>query len=447
MAATFDSSAEGSLPLSERLDQPKQLHLPPAPSFEVLNRTLNRVIERYDLPASVSASKALDYLERFLKKVLTQDWAKTPLSFVTQVATFAFSKEFREVSRFQPVRLFLIAEIRASTRAAFLNPMVRVYIDSFEPGSEHSSQLADALQSVKARIGMKWQDLLAAVPEFFRPTQVVGHVADLMIKMDSPWHELRALGLRQPHAPGLMDYVHEAFVDLSKADLTSVPAIERMLGWLKPDGQALRRVGAGATITALLWPWKDKQPSSEVSMLLIDRLTEFYGHPKASRDAAWNEVDPALERVFMRWLMKADFRFLFRVLREVEPSHMFPDREAFWRSLLEAGAVDELWVAFKPEGYRAALAKLPMDMRQSGRRFGLQTGEKDKSLLLMRIGNKIVVEGTHNFKVHFFDAAAKTAPKLYQPKYDVSEIRYLPNLDSFAHLGDWQTKARLRLAR
>lgn len=439
-------TADG-MPLSRRLELPYQVHTLALPDFRALTRTLDRVIERYDQPPSTPLSGAKDYLEKFLEKLTSGNWRRTPLSFVTQAASFAFAQESRDVARYEQVRTFLIDEIRASTRESFLSAMVHVYVGSFEPGAAHTRQLARALQEAREQVGLRWRNLLDSVPDVFDAGKVVPHLASLMQQMEDPWHGLRALGLRQPHAPGLMDYVHLEFVKAAQRALTNLPAVQRMVNWLKPPGQSPRRVGAAVAIDALLSPWRERPPPAEVSTLLTDRLTEFYGHPKAGRDAVWNEVDPGLERIFMRWLMHADFRFLFRILREVEPSHMFPDREAFWRVELEAGRVDELWVAFKPEGYRVALERHPAGHNREWLRFGMQAGENDKSLLLMRIGNKIVVDGTHNFKVHIFDASSSQAPRLYQSEYDVRDIRRRVNMDSFAHLGDWQSKTRRRLAQ
>ena len=171
----------------------------------------------------------------------------------------------------------------------------------------------------------------------------------------------------------------------------------------------------------------------------------MYGHPKVNRNAVWNLVNSELEQIVLRWLMGADIRFLFRVLDEVERGHMWRDREDFWWLLYETGRIDEVWIAFNDEGYRAAIQKLPPEARQSARRFGHQCGERDKSLLIMRIGSKIVVEGTFNFKVHIFNADNRLAPKLYQPKYDVAEIRSLGGALSKPHLGDWQSWVRRNL--
>lgn len=437
-----DGMGNTTVSLSNLLANLAPLRLPPSPNFENIERTIRRVLDRSDVPTIDPDRSPADILYKLLDHIRNNNWRNIPLSFVIQSAGYAFSSDFRDNSVFEPIRSFLLKELDASTRSGFINPMVRVYMEGFDPAAGQIIDLAASLQRNRERIGLRWQDLISNIPDLFDPRSVSATIAERMDAMDDPWHGLRAIGLRQPHAPGLMDFAHLAFIRRIAPRLNQKQEIERLLGWLRPDGQTLRQVGAGAAINALLALWRQQSPSRDISSLLTDRLTEFYGHPKVHRHPAWNEVDPELETMFLRWLMRADFRFLFRILDEVERGHMWSDREYFWETMLEQGLVDELWVAFNEEGYHVAQEKLPANTRETALRFGRQTGEKDKSLLLMRIGKKIVVEGTYNFKLHIFDADASGVPELYKPQYDVARIRRSRSLDSFAHLGDWQTRAR-----
>lgn len=431
--------------LSDRLARNRPLSVPIWPRLDRLLGMLDTVSEKYDDPKGAKAMNAQVHLELMHNKVTSGNWDNTPLGFVTQAASHAFDEGFREDGRYTTVRNFLYAEIRATGREAFLNPMARIYMDSFVPRAAHTQMLGTLLSAARSRLGQKWQRMLSEIPTFFHPNTVVDDIARRMVAMPEPWEGLRALGLMNPHAPGLMDAVHLAYINQIRPELVTVDGIERFLRWIKPKGQSQRRVGAGQAITSLIWPWLATVPPPHIRDLLASRITDLYGHPRADRDPAWSQVDPAAERVFMQWLMAWDFEFLFRVLKKVEPSHMFPDREKFWRKQLEEGRVQELWVAFKPEGYREAVSLMPHDMRGKNRRFALQTGDKDKSLLLMRIGNKIVVEGTHNFMLHFFDYHSPDAPKLYEERYNVVNIRHRPNLEAFTHTGGWQAKAQSRL--
>lgn len=411
------------------------------PNFTQLLRTCNRILDEHGRTKS-KTSNPETLLRAFRGRLQSDEWTVVPLSMVLEVGEHAFTAPFRDQVDFDEVRRFFLAEIPVSDRPGFLGAMVRIYIESFDALAPHTQALARALKTVGERVGAQWQALLASFPSLFDPKKIVGEIADRMVVLEDVWQGLRDLGLRQPHAPGLMAAVHIEFLKRMGDRLSQVDEVKRVLAWLRPPGQSPMATGAAEAVTALLEPWSRQGAPADLKKLLMESLLDLYGHPKVSRNAIWNQVPQELEGLFLHWLSGASIRMLFSVLHEVERGHMWADREDFWWDLYEKGRIDEVWVAFNREGYRVAQSRLSSQQRQAGtaHMFGLQSGEKDKSLLVMRIGNKIVVEGTYNFKVHIFDARAQTAPKLYQRRYDVSDIRGRSSANAIPHLGQWQYK-------
>ncbi|MBL3597152.1 hypothetical protein JMM63_16515 [Rhodovulum sulfidophilum] len=432
-------------PLSELLGRRTPLRLPPPPDFTQLRRSVERVLERHGR-AEPPERNPERLLAEMARRIETDDWTRVPMSFATRTARVAFSADWRDRKAFDPVRTFLLAEIEASTRTGFLNPMVRIYLENFAADAPAIRRLGHALARSSGKIGAQWRQLLENVPRLFDPASAPTDLAERMDGMEDIWNGLRKLGIRQPHAPGLMADAHLALIRRLAPRLDRAEDIERLLSWLRPQGHEPLSAGAPEAIGALLAHWLRRSPPEDVKRLLVERLTEFYGHPKANRNAVWNTVPEECERLFLHWITGAHIRLLFRILAEVEQKHMWRDREDFWWTLYEQGRLDEVWIAFNPEGYRAALSRLPPETRESSVPFGRQVGEKDKSLLIMRIGHKIVVEGTYNFKVHIFDIKSPSAPKLYLRKYDVADLRSRRGAESRAHHGDaWQSWVRQRI--
>lgn len=103
---------------------------------------------------------------------------------------------------------------------------------------------------------------------------------------------------------------------------------------------------------------------------------------------------------------------------------MWPPRRDFWLKLYDDKMIDEAWVAFGSEARRYAQQNLVRSGKTDmNRRFGRQLDRGGStSLLIMRIGNKIVVDGCHSYKTHIFRMDDKQAPKLYQREYYCDKI-------------------------
>jgi hypothetical protein len=96
-------------------------------------------------------------------------------------------------------------------------------------------------------------------------------------------------------------------------------------------------------------------------------------------------------------------------------NHMWAPRRDFWLALFEEGRISEAWVAFGSAAREYARNNL---MRSGAtdinKRFGRQQDRGgNTSLLIMKIGNKTVVDGCHSYKTHIFSRDEDAAPQLY----------------------------------
>ncbi|MDA9505849.1 hypothetical protein XI09_14640 [Bradyrhizobium sp. CCBAU 11386] len=372
------------------------------------------------------------------RRLQAGDWKGVRMSFVTSAARALFDAERRSRPALEPLRRFYYSELEASDSRSFLAAMMSVYLGSYEPGATHTVALARSLAKVRQRLDARSRLLVDEVPEVLDPKKGAEALGSLMVQMDDPWQGLRDLHLLSPHAPGIMDFAHRAFVDRVAPKLNQPTEIERLLRWLKPDGREPRASGAGEAIEALLMPWRDRDPSSQMQHDLITRIVGYYGDPRVrGRAGVWSSVSEELLAILLRWLTGANIRFFLEIVSAVEDSHMWAPREKFWLSLYNQRRIDAAWVAFSDAG--AALAR-----RRAGTRaipFGRQIAGGSRSgtcLLILKIGAKIVVEGSSNYKIHIFDERNSRAPKLYQNSYDCDAIRRISGAQAKMHLGYWE---------
>jgi hypothetical protein len=173
---------------------------------------------------------------------------------------------------------------------------------------------------------------------------------------------------------------------------------------------------------------------------MTQSLVLLYGDPRVERSGVWSGVSDNVLSVLFRWLTGENIRFFLDVVSAVEESHMWPLAESSgWDSTNR----DALTRHGLFSGSAVACAKRHLATRGDGAllKFGRQSAggsRADTSLLILKIGNKIVVEGSHNYKVHIFREDNLRSPRLYQPTYDCEAIRVTSGAEARTHVGSWQ---------
>ncbi|PTM60090.1 EH signature domain-containing protein [Phreatobacter oligotrophus] len=435
--------------LAALLKQPPGFNPPALAEPAQLRAAIGRVLARWpDIVADPPENDREKLVQEMLRRLDEDDWSDLPTAFVTKAARALFDPLRRSRSDLARLRQFYVEELSVSTRRSFLGGMASVYVGSYEPGAPHTRALASALQAARSRLGGRWVTLEEELPEWLDPVYAPEIIAARMTKMAHPWGELKAMGFSAPHAPGLMDHAHLEFVRLTRPVLSHRSGQERLFGWLRPEGQEARASGAAEAISAILGHWLARDPSSEDQRYIIENLVGCYGDPRVSASGAWAGVPEQHRAVILRWLTGENIRFFLDVVSAVEESHMWEPRRKFWLSLHEEGRIDGAWVAFSAEAANYARHQARARSGQSTLRYGLQTAGGSRvntSLLVLKIGNRIVVEGSHSYKIHIFRANSHHAPSLYQARYDCEQIRLSAGVDARSHIGDWQGWVRERI--
>ena len=128
---------------------------------------------------------------------------------------------------------------------------------------------------------------------------------------------------------------------------------------------------------------------------------------------------------------------------------MWAPRRVFWLDLYRDGHIQEAWVALSDEGRRIADRRAREARDNTLLCFGRQTvggARANTSLLILRVNRRIVVEGSHNYKVHVFRPGEPGCPSLYLNAYDCESVRESqPGHEARSHIGDWQAWVRQRV--
>lgn len=434
--------------LTERLAAPVRPALVEFPPGGALDAAIERVRARWpDLPRMPAEADREKILRRFALRVQNGAWEGCTLAEAARALRIAFLPEFRKKIYLKTVRL-LLDEVLRQRRPLLVSAALAAYLETWAADDVYTRALAQRLSHLApADLPARWRKLVAGFPGLF-DSAAHREIADRMAAAEDAWAALRALGVPDPHGPGLWEAAQRAWLARLEPSLTTEAGIDRLLRWLRPEAAKDKLPGARATavIGALIRAWGDRLPPAGLVDRITGRLSALYGDPRLGLGGPWGALDRGLLDTYRRWLTGANLRLFLDVITEAEErhtradeSHMWAPRREFWLGLYDKGWIAKAWPAFSPEASEVA-------SRLLGRRgvrldHAIQTGRNNNtSILIMRIGNKVVVEGSHSYKVRIFCAADGSAPAMYARYYDCDAIVRSTNRAEIAHSGYWQDR-------
>ncbi|MFP5514910.1 MAG: EH signature domain-containing protein [Alphaproteobacteria bacterium] len=197
-------------------------------------------------------------------------------------------------------------------------------------------------------------------------------------------------------------------------------AMARLTDFLAPDGQLRfsEPEACGNLARSLLAPWingrrlPDEAVRAAVQSFLLTHLRDPRLHPER-----WAKAGDTVVAVMRQWLARASLNAFFEVIGEYAYDKQWRYREAFWSACLEAGGIDDAWLALG-----AAVHTSARSVRELNGGFARLRGNGDQSVLLLRVKNTVFSEWSHNGKLRAWPLDWKTAPKLYLREYSRSDV-------------------------
>jgi hypothetical protein len=193
---------------------------------------------------------------------------------------------------------------------------------------------------------------------------------------------------------------------------------------------------------ALLTPWLSADPSDELRDYVRGTLLKFLNDPRV-RPAEWNGVDPDAKRVMFRWLARASLEQFLAVVDQTAPGQQWEFRRAFWGAYIDRNYVHDSWVVFAPTG-AARARQLARERADAGMlTFGaLRGAAADQAVLLLRVGDLIIADWSHNGSLRIWHDNDPGAPKIHQHETEYHSTSLRTNC-AFAkwHVGSWQQDA------
>lgn len=390
-----------------------------------LEAAIKRVDQTFpDIAPTPSEQDRESVARAFQRRIDAWHWEGCTVENAASAARAAFDIKLRDLENLAKLRSFMLAEAKASDRGGVLKAMLDVHIDSYEQGAERTRMLAAAMKARRAHLPVRSQEMLAILPEALDAVKggtALGRRMATAADAAAPF-----AGLPIVPAGGLVDMASAGFVATLAPRMAEEPVARRVLDWFAPDGGRARAVGAEEAINALLSPWRGGEPSATWKRTLLERLVAAFGDPRITGGGAWSAATDKTRETFIRWQTGATLEAFLDIVTQAEKKHMWADRMPFWRDLFHEGHIQDACVALSPDAHAIARNVEARAGKASLGRYGRQnaTGEdKIKSLLIMNINGKTVVEGSYNFQVHVFPDNHPKKPTFHRNIYDCRDIR------------------------
>lgn len=414
------------------------------PNLDYLVKAKNRILDRWpDIVPTTDARDAEVIIASFLAILEKDDWKDVKLVFVLRAVRVAFSENFRTRPDIKPILAFVYAELEASTNRSFVNALASIYVSTYTPRDKHSVELGERLKTKRDLLNGQWQSLEIRYAQFFDGRTAHELIGMSMLEMEDPWAELKKIGIRDPHAAGLMGYAQDVYIEKLAPRLKSLGGVHQLFKWLSPEKGRKHTVGSANVIRAVLHPWLDSSPSEEFRKTLLHYLLNQYGNPRTN-SIHWLGVGDLYRKVLARWDAGANLRSFIEVVDKTQDHPQWLRRRNLWLTLYEEGLIEEAWAAFCQSAkiYARNYLQNSEDGDERSLRFGSQTKRGKRittSIILMKIGDKIVVDGCHDYSTHIFSFEDRLAPRLFEPLYDCDEdVTYLSYCHkSHQHIERW----------
>ena len=286
------------------------------------------------------------------------------------------------------------------------------------------------------------------------------HVANDILGMPADktlaqWQERHAL----TQGFWLNNFCKQAFVEALQAPeevRSSLGYVKRMCEWAMHDmGKPTQRLRyplcRDEFAYSLLSPWFNRNPPQDLKNALLSELLRTLGDPRHNH-AGWLGVRREAIETASRWLTSRTMDAFFEILRHTD-DEIGPYRRRFWEAYFHAGHILEAWIALGEQAVQALQKIDPTGELNYAKILGKIA--PNQCVLMLRMGNILFCDWSHQGRLRAIASTAKQAPKLYQNEYELFQLRFPTTLDfndgqmddpGLLHyeseLGGWQDAAR-----
>jgi len=426
---------------------PKRITLPPTPRIVHESRKVAQRLR--DIEATVNVIDLKDLYACLSAAMVSGNWGAISKREWKYVADCLNSGEPRLVDDNAFLEEYLKRLNEQHSRRG-VSRLIRFYLLNFDPKHPGIIKIASFLSEAVMQWRWHWSAHRGTV-DLFQPSSISEDLARyIMDSKDPPAEAMETIGLDGSlYGAKIAAHSYRAAADKLRKEIvsnpsSSLPAIKRLASWGLVNGCFAFDSVSGTLAymaDALLLPWVYCQPTEESQSFIEGHLLSLL-HDLRIDPSRWKGVNDDAKSVMRRWLTKASLEQFLDVVDSTAQSHMWAARRKFWFAYYENKFMVEAWVAFAADGARLARQLAAERDNPAIKNFGTLNRSvgvvKEHAVLIMKIGELVVADWSHNGKCHIWLPGDKNAPKLYKRSYDRDELINGSSWDK-KHLGVWQS--------
>ena len=209
-----------------------------------------------------------------------------------------------------------------------------------------------------------------------------------------------------------------ALLQIIKKKRYDIQTLDNLLDWSEENQQLRYPDTKRKLIQALLTPWQNIDPPSEIKQQVHPFLIKHFQDPRI-HSQSWHGVAKPLMKVMYRWLIGTTLETFIEILDQCILDKHWQYRRAFWSAYHEREYIDEAWLALGSAA-QSFLHDNPELHETVQEAYANLTGSNVRTnhcVLLFRIKKLIIAEWSHQGRCHIWLTNNTDAPRFYEPEY------------------------------
>ncbi|CAK0747914.1 Zorya protein ZorC EH domain-containing protein [uncultured Gammaproteobacteria bacterium] len=350
------------------------------------------------------------------------------------------------------VEIYLGALDSRQASASAISQLVRWYLRNFDPEHDGVRRIGAFLTGKLARMRPNWVALHDTYA-LFEPGEAAHRIAVAVLSSGKSLLEFM-IDIRCPITVLSSRLFGYAFIDacrtIAKGPPPGLASLIKLKDWSVHEGRFQYNGIPDAQsrlAEAMLLPWGGQFPDEALREFVVSSLLNLMNDPRTN-PTAWTEVSESARNVMLSWMIKDALEQFLQVVDETVQtyqSRIWAERRQFWLSYYESKLIRECWVVFGRRGAALARHLATEKSNPALANFGGLTrdvgGDPSQAVLLLRIGDLLVADWSHNARCYIWRPENKSAPKLYQGEYLREELLSGADFET-PHHKQWQDNAR-----